>query len=89
MTCATIKKFFFAERQTERQTDGNRTDIEAQIVVYILCFLSNIVIVDASESCNQVNFNIGGDTSISRSWDILVTQFSCGDIDLAGMYIFL
>ena len=28
-----VFKFFFAERHSERHSDGNRTDIEAQIVV--------------------------------------------------------
>ena len=32
LICAAIKKYFFAERQTDTQTDG-RTDITAKIVV--------------------------------------------------------
>merc|ERR1712241_287038 len=34
--------------------------------------------------CQTVNFNIGGDTSTSRSWSIRVTQYACGDTDSSG-----
>ena len=44
------------------------------------------VILDASSSCHTVNFNIGGSTTTSRKWDIRVTQYACGDFDLAGTY---
>ena len=44
------------------------------------------VILDASTSCHTVNFNIGGSTTTSRKWDIRVTQYACGDFDLAGTY---
>jgi hypothetical protein len=42
------------------------------------------MILDASSSCHTVNFNIGGSTTTSRKWDIRVTQYACGDYDLAG-----
>ena len=44
------------------------------------------MILDASASCHTVNFNIGGSTTTSRKWDIRVTQYACGDYDLAGTY---
>lgn len=42
------------------------------------------MIVDASEACHTVNFNIGGVTTTTRKWDIKVTQYSCGDYDNSG-----
>jgi len=42
------------------------------------------MILDASESCQIVNFNIGGSTSTTRKWDIKVTQYACGDYDMSG-----
>ena len=42
------------------------------------------VVLDASESCQMVNFNIGGSTSTTRKWDIKVTQYACGDYDISG-----
>ena len=38
------------------------------------------VIVDASDSCNLVNFNLGTTSTTSRSWDIFVTQVMSGTI---------
>ena len=34
--------------------------------------------------CNRVNMNIGSSTSTTRSWDIYVTQYNCGQEDEAG-----
>jgi len=34
--------------------------------------------------CQTVNFNLGGDTTVSRSWSIRVTQYACGDTDSSG-----
>ena len=34
--------------------------------------------------CQRVNFNIGASTTTSRSWDIYVTQYTCGQEDEAG-----
>ena len=42
------------------------------------------MVLDASESCQMVNFNIGGSTSTTRKWDIKVTQYACGDYDISG-----
>lgn len=44
------------------------------------------MIVDADptgNSCHDALFNIGGGTT-SRSWNILVTQYACGDYDNSG-----
>ena len=49
------------------------------------------VIVDADptgNSCHDALFNIGGGTT-SRSWNILVTQYACGDYDNSGYVHFL
>ena len=46
-----------------------------------------LVIVDADPSgntCHNALFNIGGSTTTSRSWTILVTQYGCGDTDKSG-----
>jgi len=42
------------------------------------------MILDASDSCHQVNFNIGALTTTTRKWDIRITQYACGDYDSAG-----
>lgn len=43
------------------------------------------VIIDTTGlDCQRVNFNIGASTSTSRSWDIYVTQYTCGQEDVAG-----
>merc|ERR1719361_1498314 len=45
------------------------------------------MIVDAdrtANTCHTALFNIGGTTSTSRSWNILVTQYACGDTDSSG-----
>ena len=50
-----------------------------------------LVIVDADRTgntCHTALFNIGGTTSTSRSWNVLVTQYSCGDTDSSGYVSF-
>merc|ERR1719331_208864 len=45
------------------------------------------MIVDADRTgntCHTALFNIGGTTSTSRSWNILVTHYACGDTDSSG-----
>lgn len=43
------------------------------------------MIIDSSGSqCQEVNFHIGASTSTTRSWDIYVTQYTCGQEDIAG-----
>ena len=45
------------------------------------------VIVDSDPNtgaCHRAVFNIGGTTTPSRSWDIYVTQYACGDYDISG-----
>ena len=37
------------------------------------------MIVDASNDCNQVTFHLGADQSVTRQWNIKVTQFECGN----------
>ena len=48
------------------------------------------MIVDADSTgntCHTALFNIGGTTTTSRSWNVLITQYSCGDTDSSG-YVF-
>merc|ERR1711971_664968 len=45
------------------------------------------MIVDADSTgntCHTALFNIGGTTATSRSWNVLVTHYSCGDTDSSG-----
>merc|ERR1711971_287130 len=45
------------------------------------------MIVDADptgNTCHTALFNIGGTTATSRSWNVLVTHYSCGDTDSSG-----
>ena len=45
------------------------------------------MILDAdSTTCQKATFNIGPSTSTSRSWEIKVTQYGCGNEDRAGIY---
>ena len=49
------------------------------------------MIVDADRTgntCHTALFNIGGTTTTSRSWNVLITQYSCGDTDSSG-YVFI
>ena len=44
------------------------------------------MILDAdSTTCQKATFNIGPSTSTSRSWEIKVTQYGCGNEDRAGI----
>merc|ERR1711997_29748 len=45
------------------------------------------MIVDADRTgntCHTALFNIGGTTATSRSWNVLVTHYACGDTDSSG-----
>jgi len=43
------------------------------------------MIVDSDgSSCHNANFVVGGTTATSRSWEIRVTQYACGDTDISG-----
>ena len=45
------------------------------------------MIIDADPSgntCHKALFNIGGTTTTSRSWDVRITQYACGDTDSSG-----
>merc|ERR1719400_37935 len=45
------------------------------------------MIVDADSTgntCHTALFNIGGTTTTSRSWNVLITQYGCGDTDSSG-----
>merc|ERR1712203_1196367 len=35
-------------------------------------------------TCHTALFNIGGTTATSRSWNVLITHYSCGDTDSSG-----
>ena len=49
------------------------------------CFLSVIIDADPSgNTCHKALFNIGGTTTTSRSWDVRITQYACGDTDSSG-----
>ena len=40
--------------------------------------------IDASDACSMLNFNIAaGETTITRQWDIKITQYECGS-EIAG-----
>ena len=53
-----------------------------------LIFFSVIVDADSTgNTCHTALFNIGGTTTTSRSWNVLITQYSCGDTDSSG-YVF-
>eukprot|EP00095_Tigriopus_kingsejongensis_P007868 maker-scaffold127_size327531-snap-gene-0.7 protein:Tk07868 transcript:maker-scaffold127_size327531-snap-gene-0.7-mRNA-1 annotation:"PREDICTED: uncharacterized protein LOC101744434" len=41
------------------------------------------MIVDASDGCHKASFSLGSSSSVTRSWDVKVTQFTCNQ-DLGG-----
>ena len=43
-----------------------------------------LVILDADTMCQYASFSIAPSTSTSRSWEIKVTQYACGNEDKAG-----
>ena len=44
-----------------------------------------VVILDSNGmDCQRANFYIGSTTTTTRSWDIYVTQYTCGQEDIAG-----
>ena len=50
------------------------------------------MIVDADptgNTCHTALFNIGGPTTTSRSWNVLITHYSCGDTDSSGYVYFI
>ena len=36
------------------------------------------------QSCQMAAFGIGADLGTTRTWDIKVTQYKCGDFDISG-----
>jgi len=42
------------------------------------------MILDASSECQTATFTINGNTGTTRSWDVKVTQYACGDLDSSG-----
>ena len=60
--------------------------------ILVLSHYFLLVIVDADPSgntCHNALFAIGGGTTTSRSWDIRVTQYACGDYDSSGYELFI
>ena len=49
------------------------------------------MIVDADRAgntCHTALFNIGGTTATSRSWNVLITHYACGDTDVSGYVLY-
>ena len=42
------------------------------------------MIVDASKDCHRASFMLDDTSSVTRNWEIRVTQYMCGDEDIAG-----
>ena len=42
------------------------------------------MIVDVDDDCQIATFTVNGNTGTTRSWDIKVTQYACGDLDSSG-----
>ena len=49
-------------------------------------FKFSVVLDSNGDDCQMVNMQIGGATTTTRSWDIKVTQYNCGDEDMGGKY---
>ena len=46
-----------------------------------------LVITDVyNAECQAATFGIGPSTTTTRSWDIKITQYACGDEDNGGKY---
>lgn len=44
----------------------------------------HMILDSAGTQCQQVNFHIGSSTTTSRSWDIYITQYTCGQEETVG-----
>ena len=40
--------------------------------------------IDIGSGCQSATFTLNDDSTISRAWDIKISQFACGDIDSGG-----
>ena len=61
-------------------------------MLILKCWYFLLVIIDADpygNTCHKALFNIGGTTTTSRSWDIRITQYACGDYDSSGYEFFI
>ena len=47
-------------------------------------FFYFIVVIDIGSGCQSATFTLNDDSTISRAWDIKISQFACGDIDSGG-----
>ena len=53
------------------------------LIITNLCFLL-IVVIDIGSGCQSATFTLNDDSTVSRAWDIKISQFACGDIDSGG-----
>jgi len=44
----------------------------------------HMIIDSDGTNCQDISFAIGGTSSTSRSWDVKITQYACGDYDMSG-----
>ena len=42
------------------------------------------MVIDIGSGCQSATFTLNDDSTISRAWDIKISQFACGDIDSGG-----
>jgi len=42
------------------------------------------VVIDIGSGCQSATFTLNDDSTVSRAWDIKISQFACGDIDSGG-----
>ena len=53
----------------------------------LICGLNSgqhMIIDSSGNACQEINVNIGASATTTRSWDIYVTQYTCGQEDEAG-----
>ena len=42
------------------------------------------MVIDIGSGCQSATFTLNDDSTVSRAWDIKISQFACGDIDSGG-----
>jgi len=61
--------------------------MESKVNIFLMnevLIIFTVILDSDGSNCQTATFNIGASTSTSRSWDIVVTQYTCGQEDEAG-----
>ena len=71
----------------EQTLDNTVIMFKYNIAMNYLNNINILVILDASDQCNDIAFNYGSSSTSSRSYDIKITQYECGS-NLGGINLY-